>query len=99
MSRRLALLGIVPLLAVAPTLSNAAAQPNAPDQEMMQQLAEAQRLAQQAGIDMVEALDTLARAVPRYGAPYIDRDGDIIIPRLRPVPDGTPVPETPPGPL
>jgi hypothetical protein len=99
MSRRLALLSILPLLAVEPTLSNAADQPNFPDQQMMQQLTEAQRLAQQAGVDMIGALDALARAVPRYGVPYMDRDGNIIIPRLRPVPDGTPVPEAAPGPI
>jgi hypothetical protein len=99
MSRRLALLSILPLLAVEPTLSNAADQPNFADQQIMQQLAEAQRLAQQAGVDMMGAIDALARAVPRYGVPYIDRYGNIVIPRLRHVPDGTPVPETPPGPL
>ena len=96
---RLALLGILPLVALAPNLSSAADQPSFPDQQMMQQLLEAQRLARQAGDDMVRALDALGRAVPQYGMPYLDRDGNIVIPRLRRAPEGTQVPEVSPAPL
>ncbi len=99
MTPRLALLTILPLVALAPSLSAAADQRDFPDQQMMQQLEEAQRLAQQAGTDMVRALDALGRAVPQYGMPYLDRNGDIVIPRLARRPIGTPVPEDAPGPL
>jgi hypothetical protein len=100
MTPRLALLTILPLVALMPTLSSAADQPGAfTDQQMMQQLLEAQRLARQAGQDMVRALDALSRAVPQYGMPYIDRDGNIVIPRRRPAPIGEPVPDAPPGTL
>ncbi|HUK60330.1 MAG TPA: hypothetical protein VLV50_13950 [Stellaceae bacterium] len=94
MTPRLALLLIVPLVALAPNLSSAADQRDFPDAQMMQQFAEAQRLARQAGEDMVRAMDALARAVPRYGMPYLDRDGNIVIPR---VPRGTPVPDEGPS--
>jgi hypothetical protein len=96
---RLALLMILPLVALAPSLSSAADQPAFPDQQMMQQLLEAQRLARQAGQDMVRALDALGRAVPQYGMPYLDRDGNIVIPRMRRAGEGTPVPEYVPEPF
>ncbi len=97
MTPRLALLTILPLVALAPSLSSAADQPAFPDRQMMQQLAEAQRLARQAGADMMRALDALEQAVPQYGMPYLDRDGNIVIPR-RPS-RGTLVPEPEPAPL
>ena len=99
MTPRLALLTILPLVALTPTLSSAADQPGFADQQMMQQLQEAQRLARQAGQDMVKALDALSRAMPQYGMPYIDRYGNIVIPRRNPAPIGEPVPDAPPGTL
>jgi len=100
MSPRLALLTILPLVAAAPNLSSAADQPSFPDQQqMMQQLQEAQHFARQAGQDMVRALDALGRAVPQYGMPYVDRDGNIVIPRLQRGPEGAPAPDGTTGPL
>ena len=99
MTPRLALLTILPLVALAPSLSSAADRPAFPDRQMLQQFAEAQRLARQAGADMMRALDALEQAVPQYGMPYLDRDGNIVIPRLQRPPAGTPVPESAPEPL
>jgi len=99
MNPRLALLTILPLVAAAPSFSSAADQPAFPDRQMMQQLAEAQRLARQAGDDMIRALDALGRAVPQYGMPYMDPAGNIIIPRVSRPPAGTPVPDPSPTPL
>jgi hypothetical protein len=46
--------------------------------------AEAERLASEALADMMKALDLLIMTVPRYAAPEILPNGDIIIRRLDP---------------
>ncbi|MGH7090270.1 MAG: hypothetical protein ACREFQ_15345, partial [Stellaceae bacterium] len=97
MDARLAALALVPLLAVEAPLSNAegARQPF-PDPHMMQQLREAQDLALRAGQDLARSFAILQQAIPRFGVPYLDEHGNIVIPRLAPAPHGTPVPD--PGP-
>ena len=94
MTPRLLLLLIVPLLAVEPGLSSAAGQslPFA-DPQLAEQLQQAQALARAAGDDLLRSLQTLESAVPQYGLPFVDEQGDIIIPRRHgPLPRGTPIP-------
>jgi hypothetical protein len=101
MSGRLALLILMPLLAVAPALSNAAgARESFPDQQLMDQLRAAQDDALRAGQDLAQSFALLQQAIPRYGMPYLDERGNIVIPRLDPGPaHGTPVPDPRPGQL
>lgn len=99
MNPRILLLSIVPLLAVEPGLSSAEGQslPYA-DQQLTEQLEQAQELAREAGDKLVRSLQILESAIPRYGLPYLDDQGNIVIPRLgRAPPLGTPVPEPGPG--
>ena len=95
MNPRLLLLVMLPLLAAGPALSNDAGRaPPFADPQMIDQLREAQDLARQAGERLLRSFEALERAIPRYGVPYIDADGNIVIPR-RNRPRGTPVPEAP----
>jgi hypothetical protein len=55
-------------------------QPYAPDEAMRH----AEELAREGMDKLLRALETLRDAVPQYGAPYMDRDGNIVIPRLPP---------------
>ena len=97
MTPRILILTILPILAIEPALSRAA---DFPDQEMTQQLQEAQRLARQAGDDLLHSLQSLVQAIPQYGLPYLDERGNIVIPRVRRiVRRGVPVPEDGSGPI
>ena len=99
MTPRILLLSIVPLLAVEPGLSSAAG-PALPfaDERLSEQLQQAQDLARQAGENLVRSLQILESALPRYGLPYLDGQGNIVIPRLdRAAPGGTPIPDPGPG--
>jgi hypothetical protein len=90
------LLTVVPLLAVEPGLSSAG-QPALENQELIQQLQQAETLARQAGEQLIQSLQTLERDIPHYGLPYLDDRGNIVIPlhdgQLH---RGVPIPE--PGP-
>ena len=94
MTPRLLLLSLVPLLAVEPGLSSAAGQslPYA-DERFAEQLQQAQDLARQAGETLLRSLQTLESAIPQYGLPFVDEQGNIVIPRRdRTPPRGTPIP-------
>src|ERR1700691_5311097 len=92
--RSLLLLSIVPLLAAEPGFSSAAGQSlQFNDEQLAQQLQQAEELARQAGEQVFQSLQMLERDLPRYGLPYLDQDGNIVIPRHNPeLPRGTPVP-------
>jgi hypothetical protein len=100
MIARLALLTVVPLLAIEPVLAtNAGAREPFPDQQLMDQLHDAQAYALKAGQDLAQSIAIIEQAIPRYGMPYLDTQGNIVIPRLAPAqPHGTPVPDLGPGP-
>jgi hypothetical protein len=91
----LLLLSVVPLIAVEPGLSSAAGQ-SLPfgDPQIDQQLRQAEDLARQAGERFWRSLEALGRDLPRYGLPYVDDAGNIVIPRRggAAVPRGTPIP-------
>lgn len=99
MNPRVALLTLVPLLALQPSLSTmAAAHESFPDQQLLDQLREAQDYAMRAGQDLAQSLIILRQAIPRYGMPYVDQHGNIVIPRLpSPPTEGTAVPDPAPN--
>jgi hypothetical protein len=100
MTPRLAMLALLPLLAVAPALpGTATARDGLPDPQIAQQLRQAQDLARQAGAELMRSLQTLEASIPRYGIPFVDERGNIVIPRRRSPPRGTPVPDPNPGPI
>lgn len=101
MPPRLIWLSVLPLLALQPALSQAESQA-APffDERMTAQLRDAAELAHKATQDLLRSFELLRNAIPVYGAPYIDEQGNIVIPR-RPhaaPPQGVPVPPTQPSP-
>lgn len=93
------LLTIVPLIAAEPSLSSAAGQ-SLPfeDPQIGEQLRQAEDLARQASERFWRSIEMLGRELPRYGLPYVDDQGDIVIPRRGgAVPRGTPIPAPAPG--
>ena len=57
-----------------------------------------QDLARQASERFWRSIEMLGRELPRYGLPYVDGQGDIVIPRRGgAVPRGTPIPAPAPG--
>jgi hypothetical protein len=98
MTPRLLLLSIIPLLAVEPGLSSAAGAPHPfADEQFNEQLQQAEELARQAGENLLRSLQILESAIPQYGLPFLDDQGNIVIPRRNPAsPPGVPVPD--PGP-
>jgi hypothetical protein len=92
MSPRLLLLSMIPVIALSPALSRAEGPPSPfPDAEIREQLQQMEQYARQAGEDLMRSLERLESAIPRYGVPYVDESGNIVIPRRRPAP-------TPPSP-
>jgi hypothetical protein len=91
MTPRTFLLALLPVLAVAPNLSSAAGQePEFPDPQMRQQLQEAGELARKGTEELMRSMQLLESAIPTYGLPYLDGDGNIVIPRRHipaPIPD------------
>jgi hypothetical protein len=82
MTPRTFLLTVLPILALAPSLSTAAGQPpEFPDPQMRQQLQQAEELARQGTADLLRSIELLESAIPTYGLPYVDGDGNIVIPR------------------
>jgi hypothetical protein len=82
MPPRLLWLSLLPLLALQPALSQAAgASPPFFDEDMSAQLREAGELARKATEDLLRSFELLRDAIPRYGVPYLDEHGNIIIPR------------------
>jgi hypothetical protein len=82
MQPRLLWLALLPLIALQPALSEAAGPP-APlfDEEMSAQLHAAGELARKATEELLRSFELLRSAIPRYGAPYLDEHGNIVIPR------------------
>jgi hypothetical protein len=99
MTPRFLLLSILPLLAIEPGLSSAAGQPLPfAEERLSQELQQAQELARQAGETLARSLQIIESAIPRYGLPYLDDQGNIVIPRRnRASPRGTPIPESGPS--
>jgi hypothetical protein len=64
--------------------------PYAPDEAMRR----AEDLAREGLDKLLEAVEALKDAVPQYGVPYIDPQGNIVFPRL---PPGAPAPSVQPG--
>jgi len=82
MSPRLLWLSVLPILALSTALSRADGPPvQFPDAEMEQQLHQAEQLARHAGQELLRSFEMLQSAIPRYGVPYIDEHGNIVIPR------------------
>ena len=77
---RFSLILAASLLPAAVCAETPAPQPYAPDEAMRH----AEELAREGMDKLLRALETLRDAVPQYGAPYVDRDGNIVIPRLPP---------------
>ena len=94
MSPRIFVLSMIPIIALAPALSRAEGPPSAfPDAEIREQLHQVEQYARQAGEELMRSLQRLENAIPRYGVPYVDESGNIVIPRRhRP----TPAPLAPP---
>ncbi len=88
------LLGVIP-----PSSALAGEPPAAPwsDPQVNERLREAERLARQGVEQLLQSIETLRDALPQYGAPYFDRNGNIVIPRLDPpAPHAVPVPRPAP---
>jgi hypothetical protein len=94
MTPRVFLLTVLPILAMAPSLSNAAGPPpDFPDPQMRQQLQQAEELARKGTEELLRSIELLESAIPTYGLPYVDGDGNIVIPRRHdpaPIPDKVP---------
>src|ERR1700692_3202509 len=88
MSPRLLLLSMIPVIALSPALSRAEGPASPfPDAEIREQLRQVGEYARQAGEEMMRSLQRLESAIPRYGVPYVDESGNIVIPRRhRPAP-------------
>ena len=83
-------LHLVPLLA----LSILTAPPTANADSLQDNTAEAERLANDAVDKIMKALNLMMMSVPRYSAPEVLPNGDIIIRRLDPQEDGNKPVET-----
>jgi hypothetical protein len=82
------------LLAHAPTAAAEDRVPSFPDQQTQEQWKRAEELARKGMDELLQSLKLFKESLPEYGAPYVNRNGDIVIPRkprLTPRSD-TPVP-------
>jgi hypothetical protein len=89
-------LAIALMAAVLAAAAPAGAQ-SSPEDDMMEKQKRAGELAREATEMLMRAIELMIQAIPQYGMPEIDEDGNIIIPRL---PRKTPAPEeedSPPG--
>lgn len=68
--------------------------PRFPDAQIQEHWKRAEELARKSMDELLRSFEQLKLAVPEYGAPYVDENGDIVIPRKRRTapPFGTPVP-------
>jgi hypothetical protein len=53
-------------------------------EEFLRELQDAERLMRESMVKMLNSVDILLQALPRYEAPTVDENGDIIIRRKRP---------------
>ena len=84
------------MLAHAPAVAAAEDRaPLFPDQHMQEEWKRAQELARRGILDLLQSLEVLKDSLPGYGVPYVDPNGNIVIPRKRRTPPnfGAPVPE------
>jgi hypothetical protein len=84
------------LLAQSPSLSVADQPPSFPDQQTQRSWKRAEELARKGVDQLMQSLELFRESLPVYGAPYIDGNGNIVIPRRGPPPSGVPVPEPQP---
>lgn len=93
-------IAIAALLAMMPALAHAADDrlPRFPDAQTQEQWKRAEEFARKGMDELLRSLELFRDALPRYGAPYVDENGNIVIPRKRRSvpPFGAPVPM--PGP-
>jgi len=95
MSPRLLWLSVLPVLALQPALSRAAGQHLTIDNPpITETLREAGDLARKAKDELLRSFELLREAIPRYGLPYLDANGNIVVPRQprRAAPRGIPIP-------
>jgi hypothetical protein len=85
MQPRFLWLALLPLLALQPALSRAADPPQPLlDDEMSAHLREAGEFARKATEELLRSFELLRNSIPRYGVPYLDEHGNIVIPRREP---------------
>jgi hypothetical protein len=84
---RIALPMVVALALAGAAPAARAAEPAAPppaDEEFMRQLQAAEQAMRQGMTKLLDSFDLLLQSLPRYEAPTVDENGDIIIRRKRP---------------
>jgi hypothetical protein len=82
------------LLAQAPAVAAEDQPLGFPDQQTQEQWKRAERRAHKGVEELLRSFELFKDSLPEYGLPYINPDGDIVIPRRRRTPPhlGTPVP-------
>jgi hypothetical protein len=86
------------LLAHAPTIDAADQPPSFLDPQSQEDWSRAQELARHGIDELLRSFELFKDSLPVYGAPYIDQNGNIVIPRqprMTP-PLGAPPPQGPP---
>jgi hypothetical protein len=84
---RIAVLGVCLL---APLAARSETGPPAAGEDVMRNLQDADRLMRESMARILDSVDLLLQALPRYEAPTVNENGDIIIRRKRPDPDRSP---------
>ena len=82
------------LLAPAPAAAAEDRAPSFPDQHTQEQWKRAEELARKSMEELLRSFELFYEGLPQYGTPYVNQNGDIVIPRkqrITPNP-GTPVP-------
>jgi hypothetical protein len=81
MSAGLRLLTAV-LLAQASSAAAEDRAPSFPDQQTQEQWRRAEELARKGMDELLQSLKLFKEGLPEYGTPYVNRNGDIVIPRM-----------------
>lgn len=65
-----------------------------PDQQTQEQWQRAEELARKGMEELLRSFELFKESLPEYGTPYVNRNGDIVIPRKQPMTPhpGIPVP-------
>jgi hypothetical protein len=86
------------LLAQAPTVDAADQPPSFLDPQSQEEWSHAQELARHGVDDLLRSFELFKDSLPVYGAPYIDQNGNIVIPRQPRMtsPMGAPLPQRQP---
>src|SRR4051794_24951912 len=69
---------------LAPLAARAEPGPPPTAEDFLRELQDAERLMRESMVKMLDSVDVLLQALPRYEAPTVDENGDIIIRRKRP---------------